>query len=41
MNAEMIFEIAKRMGSDPSVLWAQDSEPRIEIHPWQTAPPRA
>ena len=41
INGEMVIEIAKRMGSDPSVLWAQESEPLIEAHPWQTPPPRA
>ena len=38
---EKVFEIAKSMGKDASVLWAQESEPLIEIHPWQVAPPRA
>ena len=41
INGDKVFEIAKHMGSDPSVLWAQESEPLIEIPPWQTAPPRA
>jgi hypothetical protein len=41
INGEMVFEIAKRMGSDASVMWAQESEPLVEIHPWQTAPPHA
>jgi len=41
INGEMVFEIAKRKGSDPSVLWAQESEPLIEVHPWQSAQPRA
>jgi hypothetical protein len=41
INGDKVFEIAKHMGSDPNVLWAQESEPLIEIHPWQTAPPRA
>jgi hypothetical protein len=41
INGEKVFEIAKRMGSDPSVLWAQESEPVIDVHPWQTPPPRA
>jgi hypothetical protein len=41
INGEKVFEIAKRMGSDPSVLWAQESEPAVEVHPWQTPPPRA
>ena len=26
------------MGSDPTVLWARESEPLIEPHPWQVAP---
>jgi hypothetical protein len=34
INGEKVFEIAKSMGSDPSVLWAQESEPLIEAHPW-------
>ena len=38
---EKVFEIAKSMGRDGSVLWVQESEPLIEIHPWQVAPPRA
>jgi hypothetical protein len=41
INGEMVFEIAKRMGGDPGVLWAQESEANIEIHPSQTAPPHA
>jgi hypothetical protein len=41
MSGDRIFELAKSMGSDPSVLWAEESEPLIEIHPLQTAPPRA
>jgi hypothetical protein len=41
INGEKVFETAQRMGSDPSVLWAQESEPVIEPHPWQTASPRA
>jgi hypothetical protein len=41
INGEMVFEVAKRMASDPSVLWAKENEPLVEVHPWQTAPPRA
>ena len=41
VNAARVMEIAKEMGSDPTVLWARDSESVIEPHPWQTAPPRA
>jgi hypothetical protein len=41
VNGEKVFEIAKQMGADGSVLWAQESDPLVEIHPWQTAPPRA
>jgi hypothetical protein len=41
VNANKVFETAKRMGSDPTVLWARESEPVIEPHPWQIAPPRA
>ena len=40
INGEMVFEIAKRMGTGTDILWAQESEPLIEIHPWQVAPPR-
>lgn len=41
MSGEKVFEVAKRMGADPSVLWAEEGEPLIEVHPLQTAPPRA
>src|SRR5262249_41983420 len=41
VNGEKVFERAKRMGTEATVLWAQEGEPVIEIHPWQTAPPRA
>jgi hypothetical protein len=41
VNGEKVFEAAKRMGSGTTVLWVQEGEPLIEIHPWQTAPPRA
>jgi hypothetical protein len=41
VNAERVMEIAKRMGGDPTVLWARESEPLIEPHPLQVAPPRA
>lgn len=41
VNGEKVFETAKRMGTEPTVLWAKEGEPVIEIHPWQTAPPRA
>jgi hypothetical protein len=40
VNGEKVFEVAKRMGTDTTILWAQEGEPLIEIHPWQTAPPR-
>jgi hypothetical protein len=40
-SSEKVFEIAKRMGTDPDVLWAQENEPVIEVHPWQMPPPRA
>ncbi len=40
-SSEKVLEIAKRMGTDPDVLWAQENEPVIEIHPRQTPPPRA
>jgi hypothetical protein len=41
VNPERVFEIAKHMGIDTSVLWAEEGAPLIELHPWQTAPPRA
>jgi hypothetical protein len=41
VNSQKVIEIAKRMGCDPTVLWAREGEPVIEPHPWQTAPPRA
>jgi hypothetical protein len=41
VNGEKVFEAAKRLGTDTTTLWAQEGEPLIEIHPWQTRPPRA
>jgi hypothetical protein len=41
VNSQKVIEIAKPMGSDPTVLWAREGEPVIEPHPWQTASPRA
>jgi hypothetical protein len=41
VNGEKVFEIARSMGRDASVLWAREGEPLIEVHPWQIAPPRA
>jgi hypothetical protein len=41
VNGQKVFEAAKRMGTETTILWAQEGEPLIEIHPWQTAPPRA
>ncbi len=41
VNGEKVFEFAKTMGTDAGILWAQETEPLIEIHPWQVAPPRA
>jgi hypothetical protein len=41
VNAARVMEIAKEMGSDPTVPWTRESEPVIQPHPWQTAPPRA
>jgi hypothetical protein len=40
MSGDKVFDLAKRMGADPTVLWAEESEPLIEVHPLQTAPPR-
>jgi len=41
INTERLSEAARRMGSEATVPWVQEREPVIEIHPWQTAPPRA
>ena len=41
VNPEKVVEIAKRMGNETDLLWARESDPLIEVHPWQTAPPRA
>src|SRR5260370_42687517 len=41
VNGETNFEAAKRIGTETTILWAQEGEPLIEIHPWQTPPPRA
>ena len=41
VNGEKVFDFAKTMGTDAGILWAQETEPLIEIHPWQVAPPRA
>ena len=35
VNAGRFTEIAKEMASDPTVLWARESEPVIEPHPSQ------
>lgn len=41
INPERVGEVAKRLGMDGNVLWAEEISPLIEIHPIQTAPPRA
>ncbi len=41
VNTEKVVEYAKRMGIETDVLWVHEAEPLIELHPWQTAPPRA
>ena len=41
VNPDKVVEIAKRMASQPDVVWARESDPLIEPHPWQIAPPRA
>ena len=41
VNGEKVFETAKRMGTETTVLWAREGEPLIEIHPLQIAPPSA
>jgi hypothetical protein len=41
VNTKKVFEFAKRLGADASVVWVQEGKPSIKIHPWQTAPPRA
>ena len=40
-STQNVFEIAKRMGTDPDVLWPQENERVVEVHPLQTEPPRA
>ena len=40
-SSEKLLEVAKRMGAGPDVLWAQENEPVIEIHPRQMPTPRA
>jgi len=37
-SSEEVLEVAKRMGADPDVPWAQENDPVIEIHSWQTHP---
>ena len=41
INPEKVSEMAKRLGLDKTVLWAEEGGPLIEMHPLQTAPPRA
>jgi hypothetical protein len=41
VNGKKVCEVAKRMGAEMGVLWAQEHEPVIEPHPWQIPPPRA
>jgi hypothetical protein len=41
INPERMNEVAKRLGTDGSVVWAEEGSPLIELHPLQTAPPRA
>lgn len=41
VNAQKVVEVAKRMATQPGILWAQEGEPLIEPHPWQTPPPRS
>ena len=41
ISPEKVSEAAKRLGTDGSVLWADEASPLIELHPLQTAPPRA
>ena len=41
INSDRVSEVAKRLGMDPNVLWAQEGAPLVELHPLQTAPPRA
>jgi hypothetical protein len=40
INPEKLGKIAKRLGTEGSVLWAEEGGPLIELHPLQTAPPR-
>ena len=32
-SAQKVLEVAKRMGTDPDVLWVQENEPVVEVHP--------
>lgn len=41
ISSEKLGEIAKRLGTEESILWAQEGDPLIELHPLQMAPPRA
>ena len=41
INPERLSEVAKQLGMDRDVLWAEEGSPLIELHPLQTAPPRA
>lgn len=41
ISAAKVSEAAKRLGADGSVLWPDEASPLIELHPLQTAPPRA
>jgi hypothetical protein len=41
INPENLGEVAKRLGKEGSVLWAEEGAPLIELHPIQTAPPPA
>jgi hypothetical protein len=41
VNGEKLMEAAKRMGTDAGILWAEEGEPVIEVHPWQIPQPRA
>ena len=40
ISPERLTEVAKRLGTDGSVLWTEEGSPLIELHPVQMAPPR-
>jgi hypothetical protein len=41
ISPERVNDVAKVLGTAGDVLWAEEGMPLIELHPIQTAPPRA